>query len=189
MKEKTLIDGMYLAEHNNSMFDRYKIIVRVTECEKSYKLELIKCESRYSPAHIDALFEKSKTVVISKRSVKHVIRLWSDESFTLYPFKSGIPFSFRLMDEYAAAKKSMVKKSNKEKNTEKCVLCGRPVDKLYVERIWELAGIICEDVLDDKEHENQDLIFNAIRTYSRCESQQTCCGDENNKNFDNGGKV
>ena len=51
MKEKTLIDGMYLAEHNNSMFDRYKIIVGVTECEKSYKLELIKCESRYSPAY------------------------------------------------------------------------------------------------------------------------------------------
>lgn len=185
MKEKTLIDGMYLAEHNNSMFDRYKIIVRVTECEKSYKLELIKCESRYSPAHIDALFEKSKIVVISKKSVKHVIRLWSNDSFTLYPFKSGIPFYFRLMEENTAIKSA----KGKKENTEKCVLCGGQVDELYAERIWELAGIICEDVLDDKEHENQDLIFNAIRTYSRCESQQTFCGDENNKNFDNGGKV
>lgn len=186
MKEKTLIDGMYLAEHDNGMFDRYKIIVKVTECEKSYKLELIKCESRYSPAHIDALFEKSKTVVISKKSVKHAIRLWGNDSFTLYPFKSGIPFSFRLMEENAATKSSKGKRGSKEKNTEKCVLCGRPVDKLYVERIWEMAGIICEDVLDDKEHENQDLIFNAIRTYSRCESLQTCCDKENDKNSKNG---
>lgn len=123
MNEKTLIDGLYLAEHNNSMFDRYKIVVRVTESEKSYKLELVEYESRYSPAHIDALFEKSKTVVISKRSVKHVIRLWSDESFTLYPFKSGIPFSFRLMDEYAAAKKAWLKKVTK-KRTQKNVFCA-----------------------------------------------------------------
>ena len=189
MKEKTLIDGMYLAEHNNSMFDIYKIIVRVTECEKSYKLELIKCESRYSPAHIDALFEKSKIVVISKKSVKHVIRLWSNDSFTLYPFKSGIPFYFRLMEENTAIKSRKSKKDNKEENTEKCVLCGRPVDKLYVERIWELSGIICEDVLDDKEHENQDLIFNAVRTYISGDSQQDCCNNENNKNSENGESV
>lgn len=182
MKEKTLIDGMYLAEHNNSMFDRYKIIVRVTENEKSYKLELIKCESRYSPAHIDALFEKSKTVVISKKSFKHVIRLWSNDSFTLYPFKSGIPFSFRLMEENTAIKNA----KGKKENTEKCVLCGEQVDELYAERIWELAGIICEDVLDDKEHECQDLIFNTIRTYSRCESQQDCCGNGNIKKSENG---
>lgn len=189
MKKKTLIDGMYLAEHDNGMFDRYKIIVKVTECEKSYKLELIKCESRYSPAHIDALFEKSKTVVISKKSVKHAIRLWSNDSFTLYPFKSGIPFSFRIMEENTAIKRANGKKDSKKENTEKCVLCGGQVDELYAERIWELAGIICEDVLDDNERECQDMIFNAIRTYSRCEGQQNCCRNENDKNFDNGGKV
>lgn len=170
MKEMILTDGMYLSEHNNGMFDRYKIIVRVTECEKSYKLELIKCESRYSPAQIDALFEKSKTVVISRKSVKHVIRLWSNDSFTLYPFKSGIPFYFRLMEENTAIKSA----KGKNENTEKCVLCGGQVDELYAERIWDLAGIICENVLDDKGHECQDLIYDVIRNYSKCESQNTC---------------
>lgn len=186
MKEKTLIDGLYLAERNNSMFDRYKIVVRVTECEKSYKLELIEYDSRYSPAHIDALFEKSKTVVISKKSVKHAIRLWGNDSFTLYPFKSGIPFSFRLMEENTAIKSSKSKKDNKEENTEKCVLCGRPVDKLYVERIWELAAIICEDILDDRELECQELIYDTIRSYSKDESRQAYCDKENNKNSKNG---
>ncbi len=186
MNEKTLIDGMYLSEHNNGMFDQYKIVVRLTESEKSYKLELIEYESRYSPAHIDALFEKSKTVTISKKSAKHTINLWGKDSFTLYPFKSGIPFSFCLMEEHAEKKSGKERKNNKPENAEKCVLCGKQVDKLYVERIWELAGIICEDVLDDKEHECQDLIFNAIRTYSRCESQQDCCGNGNNKISENG---
>lgn len=82
--------------------------------------------------------------------------------------------------------KNKEKTRPKKLNTERCVLCSGQVDELYAERIWELAGIICEDVLDDKEHECQDLIFNAIRTYSRCESQQNCCDKENNKNFGNG---
>ena len=181
MKEKTLTDGLYLSEHNNGMFDSYRIVARVTESEKSYKLELVEYESRYSPAHIDALFEKSKTVVISKKSVKHVIRLWGNENFTLYPFKSGIPFSFHLIKEADAKMNCKKKAIRSNPNAEKCVLCGGQANALYSERIWDLAGIICEDVFDDKEHECRELICDVIRNYSRCESQNAC-NDEKLKN-------
>ena len=181
MKEKTLTDGLYLSEHDNGMFDRYKIVIRLTENEKSYKLELVEYESRYSPAHIDALFEKSKTVIISKKSVKHVIRLWGKENFTLYPFKSGIPFSFRLIEDADVRRNCKKKTSRSKPKTEKCVLCGGETDTLYSERIWDLAGIICEDVFDDKEHECQELICNVIRNYSKYETQNAC-SDEKLKN-------
>lgn len=185
MKEKVLIEGLYLSEHNNGMFDRYRIVVRVTEGEKSYKLELVEYESRYSPAHIDALFEKSKTIVISKKSVKYIIRLWGRDSFTLYPFKSGIPFAFHLIED-VDAKGSCKKKSSRSKaKTEKCVLCGGQADAVYSENIWELAGRICDEVFDDKEHECLELIYDVIRNYSKMESQNTC----NDKKLKNGEMV
>ena len=181
MKEKTLTDGLYLSERDNGMFDRYKIVIRLTENEKSYKLELVEYESRYSPAHIDALFEKSKMVTISKKSIKHAINPWGKDRFTLYPFKSGIPFSFRLIEDADAKRNCKKKASRSNPNAEKCVLCGGQANALYLERIWDLAGIICEDVFDDKEHECQELICDVIRNYSRSESQNAC-NDEKLKN-------
>jgi hypothetical protein len=89
-----LKSGKYLAEHNNSIFDQYRIVMSVRETEKSYIFELLEYVSHYGPAQIDMLFAKSKRVVISKSRGGHAIRIWSDHDFTFYPFQYGIPFYF-----------------------------------------------------------------------------------------------
>ena len=65
---------------------------------------------RYSPAQIDMLFktdfdhmsyEEQQNIkngkyraVIKKQGGGHALRLWGDNSFTVYPYQSGIPFYF-----------------------------------------------------------------------------------------------
>ena len=61
-----LKSGKYIAEHDNGIFDRYRIVMSVKETEKSYIFELLEYVSRYSSAQMDMLFDKSKRVLISK---------------------------------------------------------------------------------------------------------------------------
>lgn len=82
--------------------------------------------------------------------------------------------------------KNKEKTRPKKLNPERCVLCGGQIDELYAERIWDLAAIICEDILDDRELECQELIYDTIRSYSKDESRQAYCDKENNKNSKNG---
>lgn len=92
-----LISGQYKATEDG-MFG-YEIIISVKETEKSYILNLINNNSRYSPAHIDMLFAKSNRVKIDKEKSQHAMRVWSDKDFTIYPFRAGIPFYFELIDD------------------------------------------------------------------------------------------
>lgn len=94
----TLQNGRYKAEHNNGIFDQYKIVIDVRENSKSYILNLIEYDSCYSPAQIDMLFSKSKKVIINKERSPHAMRIWSDDNFTIYPYQAGIPFYFKLMN-------------------------------------------------------------------------------------------
>ena len=91
--------GIYLAENNDSIFDEYKITMEVKETEKSYIFQLVEFKSRYSAAHIEMLFKKSKRVVIKKNKGGHAMRIWSDEDFTFYPYQAGIPYWFKRLEE------------------------------------------------------------------------------------------
>lgn len=91
-----LINGQYKAI-KDGMFG-YEIIISVKETEKSYILNLINNNSRYSPAHIDMLFKKSNRVKIDKEKSQHAMRVWSNKDFTIYPFRAGIPFWFSFVD-------------------------------------------------------------------------------------------
>ena len=63
-----------------------------------------------------------------------------------------------------------------EESVVKRVSCSGQEDDLYSERIWDLAGFICEEVFDDKKHKCQDQIYNAICTYYvGSESQPVSC--------------
>lgn len=74
-----------------------------------------------------------------------------------------------------------------EEGVAKCVSYGGQENDLYSEQIWGLAGFICEEVFDDKEHECQDQIYNAICTYyAGSESQPGCCR-KNKEKAENGG--
>lgn len=94
-----LKQGFYKAENQDSILDSYKIIMEVKETEKSYIFQLVEFQSRYSAAHIEMLFSKSKRIVLRKGNSGHAIRQWSDEDFTFYPFQSGIPFYFQRTEE------------------------------------------------------------------------------------------
>lgn len=89
-----LKSGMYKAEHDEGMFDRFKIMMNVKETEKSYIFELVEFNSRYSATQIETLFEKTKRFVLHKKSGGHAMRVWSDHDFTFYPYQAGVPFHF-----------------------------------------------------------------------------------------------
>lgn len=86
--------GRYLAENKDDFLKAYHIVVDVKETDKSYIMQLVEFNSRYSASHISLLFSKSKRVVLSKKKGDFAIRSWSDDSFTFYPFQAGTPYYF-----------------------------------------------------------------------------------------------
>ncbi len=93
-----LREGIYKAEHNESMTDKYLIKIRLKETDKSYIFELLEFESRYPPAQMEMFFKNSKRVVLRKDKGGHAVRVWGEDSFTIYPYQAGIPFVFDLID-------------------------------------------------------------------------------------------
>ena len=59
--------GRYLAENKDDFLKAYHIVVDVKETDKSYIMQLVEFNSRYSASHISLLFSKSKRVVLSKK--------------------------------------------------------------------------------------------------------------------------
>lgn len=89
--------GLYKAEHNDGIFDQYKIVMEVKETEKSYTFNLIEFDTRYSATQMEDLFRDSKKIIIRKDRGGHAMRVWDDESFTFYPYQAGVPFYFKLI--------------------------------------------------------------------------------------------
>lgn len=100
--------GIYKADKDG--WDGYELTFDIKETEKSLILKIIDYKFRYSPAQIDMLFktdfdhmcyEEQQSIkngkyraVIKKQGGGHALRLQGDNSFTLYPYQSGIPFYF-----------------------------------------------------------------------------------------------
>lgn len=93
--------GRFLAENNDDWLKAFHIVIDVRETEKSYILQLLEFDSRYSATHISLLFSKSKRVVLNKSRGGHVIRKWGDGTFTFYPFQAGIPYYFQRVPDVA----------------------------------------------------------------------------------------
>ena len=96
-----LKNGMYKAEHDEGMFDRYKIVMNVKETEKSYIFELVEFDSRYGATQIETLFAKSKRFVLTKKKGGHSVQVWSDHDFTFYPYQAGVPLYFERVEPEA----------------------------------------------------------------------------------------
>lgn len=88
--------GIYKYSSNEHMYDNGAITIEVSETDKSYIFYLIENSCRYSPAHIDMLFEKSNKVIIRKEKSPHAI-VDGNDYFVIYPNRAGIPFLFELM--------------------------------------------------------------------------------------------
>lgn len=82
--------GRYLAENKDDFLKAYHIVMDVKETDKSYIMQLIEFNSRYSASHISLLFSKSKRVLLSKKRGGFSIKNWGDNTFTFYPFQAGI---------------------------------------------------------------------------------------------------
>ena len=89
--------GVYIAKNDENIWDSYTIRMNVRETEKSYILELVDFQSRYSGGHIKMLFSKSNKVVLRKNRGGHAMRIWGDDNFTFYPYQAGIPYFFELL--------------------------------------------------------------------------------------------
>lgn len=92
-----MVHGTYRCKKDYGEVD---ITIEVKETEKSYILTLVSDDSRYSPAHIEMLFKKSKRVKINKEYNGHPM-IWGSrkEYFVIYPYQSGIPFLFELCEK------------------------------------------------------------------------------------------
>ncbi len=93
---ETLQRGLYRYEHKD--MGGGVIEMEVKETDSSYIFELKKNTCRYSPGHMDMLFQKGNRVVLKKKGGKHALRFSDFEDhrnwFVLYPFRAGIPFYF-----------------------------------------------------------------------------------------------
>ena len=70
--------GRYLAENKDDFLSAYHIVVDVNETDKSYIMQLVEFNSRYSASHISLLFSKSKRVLLSKKKGGFAIKNWGD---------------------------------------------------------------------------------------------------------------
>ena len=78
------------------------------ETDKSYIMQLIEFNSRYSASHISLLFSKSKRVLLSKKRGGFSIKNWGDNTFTFYPFQAGIPYYFEKLPDAGSEEKDDV---------------------------------------------------------------------------------
>lgn len=88
--------GLYRYAKGGGCFNKGVIIIEVSETAKSYVFKLIKNTLRYSPAHIDMMFEKDGKTIINKEKSPHAIN-FGEDYFVIYPYRAGIPFLFEYM--------------------------------------------------------------------------------------------
>ena len=80
--------------------DIQDILISVKSTPKRYTLKLIEDRSWYKDARIEMMFKDGKKVFINKDGPSvHALIDWGDDSFTIYPFRNGIPFYFNLIKE------------------------------------------------------------------------------------------
>lgn len=96
--------GRYIAQNDESYLHAYHIVIDFKETPKSYILTMVENNSRYGAPQIEPMFAKSKRVVIGKSGDEHALIPWGDNSFTLYPYRCGVPYLFRIEAENDAPK-------------------------------------------------------------------------------------
>ena len=89
-----LKSGIYIAANESAIFtNNYEFIIEVEEKPKSYVFKFVR-KSGYCPSQIEMLFEDRDKVTIKKEKSLHSVSVWSEEDFTIYPYRAGIPIWF-----------------------------------------------------------------------------------------------
>ena len=87
-----LYSGIYIMRD----YDNQETLVDVKVCEKTIKFELIGEKPEFTYGDMDEFLYNNKKRIINKIKSGHAITIWSETSFTLYPFQSGNPYLFKL---------------------------------------------------------------------------------------------
>lgn len=102
-------DGLYRYVDKDDATNYGEYVIKVRETPKSYVFERIKNDMRFSPAHLDMMFENSDRVTISKTRSPHAINTIDDDWYSLnpnwfciYPYRAGIPYVFEQTEEHNA---------------------------------------------------------------------------------------
>ena len=84
-----------------SWTDDYEIDLEVKETEKSFILTLKSFITKCAAPQIEDMFRDKKRVTIKKDGRIHVMCIWNGDnsSFTLYPYRAGIPYYFKLKEQ------------------------------------------------------------------------------------------
>ena len=87
------LNGLYRCDKRSQLYHEHTTI-EVKETDKTYIFKLVDHNWRYSFGHVENMFKDKLRVVIKKNKSAHAIQRWNDGSFTLYPYRAGIPFYF-----------------------------------------------------------------------------------------------
>ena len=96
-KPKELESGRYISENLDDLnhFYRYIIELDIVVNEKSYILTLRGLKTKYGATQIEDMFRKSKRYVFRRNKPnEHAMCVWDNTSFTLYPYRLGVPYVF-----------------------------------------------------------------------------------------------
>ena len=90
--------GCYIANNYDTEpnpLHRYEALIQVKETEKAFILELEELYTRYGATQLEDMFRNSDKVTIRKGGSNHALHVWDEHSFTLYPYRVGVPFYFK----------------------------------------------------------------------------------------------
>lgn len=91
-------DGLYRYVDKDDATNRGEYIIKLRETPTSYVFERIKNDMRFSPVHLDMMFESSDGVTVNKTKTSHAINTVGDDWFCIYPYRAGIPYVFELKE-------------------------------------------------------------------------------------------
>lgn len=91
-------DGLYRYVDKDDATNHGEYIIKLHETATSYVFERIKNDMRFSPAHLDMMFENSGRVTVNKTRLPHAINTVGDDWFCIYPYRAGVPYVFELME-------------------------------------------------------------------------------------------
>lgn len=94
--------GLYCSEHQSDNYlDDYRVVIHLKETATAFHLTLIDGQFRYGAPQLEDMFQRGEKpkVLVHKRGSQHAMQTWSDNDFTIYPYRVGVPYHFVRIEE------------------------------------------------------------------------------------------
>ena len=77
---------------------RGEIIILLRNLPQTLELKLLKNSVRYDAPQIDDMFRNKRIITLRKKYSPHAFNVWGEDNFTLYPYRAGVPYYFKLVN-------------------------------------------------------------------------------------------